>query len=357
MDDPADRARRLAQELANEAQALIRQNRLDAAEARLTEALRLDPVAVRLHDIGTVRLLAGQPQAAELRFREALAVSDQPQLRASLGLSLLAQGRLAEGFAQYDAWRAIPDSRSGPAPALGAPLWSGEDLAGKNVLVLGEEGLGDQIMYARFAPLLRAAGAEVIWACAPPLQRLVREGLGIPAVSGAGRLQATGVDFVAPTSRLPVVFMQRRAEPPPAPYLTPPPPNRAAGVRIGVVARGNPRHENDHNRSLSDAAAAELLALPGATSLAPELTGARDFWDTAGVIMGLDLVITVDTSTAHLAGALGRPVWLLLPAIGCDWRWGVSGETSRWYPSMRLFRQTAAGDWSGVLARVKAELG
>lgn len=353
MDDRADRARRLA----DEAGALVRQNRLDEAEARLSEALCAEPTAGRLQDIGTVRLLAGQPAAAELRFREALAAGDHPQLRASLGLALLAQGRLAEGFSQYDAWREIPDNRSGPAPEVGAPLWTGEDLAGRNVLVLGEEGLGDQIMYARFVPLLRAAGAEVIWACAPPLQRLIREGLGVPAVGGKGRLQVASLDFVAPTSRLPVVFMQRLAEPPPAPYLAPPPPNRAAGVSIGVVARGNPQHENDHNRSLPDAAAAELLALPGAISLAPEVTGARDFWDTAGVIMGLDLVITVDTSVAHLAGALGRPVWLLLPAIGCDWRWGVSGETSRWYPSMRLFRQAAAGDWSSVVARVKAELG
>jgi len=353
MDDHARRA----DQLAEEARILLRQRRLDEAEARLGEALRLQPTVARLQDIGALRLLAGQPAAAELCFRQALGVAEHPQLRASLGLSLLAQGRLAEGFGHYDAWREIRANRSGPAPDLGAPLWNGEDLTGKNVLVLGEEGLGDQIMYARFVPLLREAGAEVVWACTPPLQRLISEGLGVPAVTGKGRLQVDGLDYVAPTSRLPVVFMQRRAAPPPAPYLAAPQPNRAAGLRIGVVARGNPRHENDHNRSLPDAAAAELLALPGAVNLAPEETGARDFWDTASVIMGLDLVITVDTSAAHLAGALGRPVWLLLPAIGCDWRWGVSGETTPWYPSMRLIRQTTPGDWAGVLAQVRAELG
>ncbi|CAN7191858.1 hypothetical protein LJR219_000451 [Phenylobacterium sp. LjRoot219] len=352
MDDRAERARRLEQE----ARGLIREGRLDAAEARLREALQLEPTAGRLHDVATVRMLAGDPAAAEPDLRQALAAADHPRIRASLGLSLLAQGRLADGFALYDAWREIPDNPVRPAPDLGAPLWAGEDLAGKHVLVWGEEGFGDQIMYARFAPLLRDAGAEVIWVCDPSLERLVREGLGLPAVAGKGKLQIAGLDYVAPTSRLPVVFLQRLASPPAAPYLAPPRPNLVDGLSVGVVAQGNPQHHNDHHRSLPAAAAAELLALPGAVSLTPDVTGARDFWDTAGIIMGLDLVITVDTSVAHLAGALGKPVWLLLPAVGCDWRWGRGRSDSAWYPSMRLFRQAAPGDWAGVLAQVRTAL-
>jgi len=352
MEARADRLRRLEAE----ARALIGEGRLDAAEERLREAARLDPTAGRLHDVAAVWQLGGQPARAEPAFREALAAFDHPRLRASLGLSLLAQGRLAEGFAHYDAWRDIPDCETKPAPGLAAPLWSGEDLAGKNVLIWGEEGFGDQIMYARFAPLLREAGAEVIWLCDPALTRLLHEGLGVPAVTGKGKLRIEGLDYLAPSSRLPVVFMQRLAAPPAAPYLAPPPPNRAPGLTLGVVARGNPKHDNDHHRSLTAEAAAELMALPGAVSLAPDDTGARDFWDTAGIIMGLDLVISVDTSVAHLAGALGKPVWLLLPAIGCDWRWGLSGTSTPWYPSMRLFRQAAPGDWAGVLAQVRRVL-
>jgi len=96
------------------------------------------------------------------------------------------------------------------------------------------------------------------------------------------------------------------------------------------------------------------MALPGAVCLSPQETSARDFWDTAAIIAGLDLVISVDTSVAHLAGALGKPVWLMLPATGCDWRWGIGRNDCPWYPSMRLFRQMTPGDWSGVLGEVQA---
>jgi hypothetical protein len=269
---------------------------------------------------------------------------------------LLAQGRTAEGFALYDAWREIAGLAVRTAPDLGAPVWAGEEVAGRNVVVWGEEGFGDQIMFARFIPLLREAGAQVVWVCHPALVRLAREGLGVAAVPAQGRLEFHALGYVAPTSRLPVVFMQRLRAPPPAPYLKPPKPNLIEGLSVGVVARGSPQHDNDVNRSLPPAAAAELMALPGAVSLAPQDTGARDFWDTAAIIAGLDLVITVDTSAAHLAGALGKPCWVLLPAIGCDWRWGQAGDETPWYPSLRLFRQTTPGDWAGVLAEVRTAL-
>jgi len=307
-------------------------------------------------DLARLQLQRGDPAKAEAGFRQALALDPgAPQLRAELGLAVLAQGRLAEGFRLYDAWREIADGGTRPAPDLGAPLWAGEDLAGRNVLVWGEEGFGDQIMYARFVPLLRAAGAQVVWVCDPALVRLVREGLGVEALAlQPGALAIEGLHYAAPTSRLPVVFMQRFASPPPAPFLAPPRPTVIAGLTVGVAARGNPEHVNDRNRSLPPDAAETLMALPGAVCLSPQETGARDFWDTAAIIAGLDLVISVDTSVAHLAGALGKPVWLLLPTTGCDWRWGIGRNDCPWYPSMRLFRQTTPGDWSGVLGEVQA---
>jgi hypothetical protein len=136
-------------------------------------------------------------------------------------------------------------------------------------------------------------------------------------------------------------------------------PRIGPGARIGVATRGNPRHPNDAHRSLTPEAAAFVLSLPGAVNLARDEgpLPLRDFADTAAVIEALDLVITVDTAVAHLAGAMGKPCWTLLPYIGVDWRWMHDERTdSPWYPSMRLFRQPAAGDWASVLRMVAQEL-
>jgi ADP-heptose:LPS heptosyltransferase len=118
--------------------------------------------------------------------------------------------------------------------------------------------------------------------------------------------------------------------------------------------KGSPTHSNDRNRSLPPKAAAQLASL--GRSLAPEDTGAGDFRDTAGIVAGLDLVISVDTAVVHLAGAMGKPVWVLLPSVETDWRWGRSGRDSPWYPSARLYRQAKPGDWAPVLRKVAADL-
>ena len=355
MTDEASIERALA--LVAEGEALCRADRFGEAQARLTAAEAIAPTLGGRQALGHIRQMLGDFETAEAWFRKALALDpDFALARASLGAALLGQGRYAEGFAEHDAWRRVADPGLQAAPAVDLPLWSGEPLAGKGVLVWGEEGFGDQIMHARFAAMMRQAGAEVIWVCHPALARLVREGFGMAAVAGEGALAIEGADYFAPSSRLPVVFMQTLSAPPAAPYLRRPAPNIVSGLRIGVMTRGNPGHDNDRHRSLPGEAAAELMSLPGAVSLAPEDTGARDFWDTAGIIAGLELVITVDTAVAHLAGALGAPVWLLLPAIGCDWRWLRGRRDSPWYGSMRLFRQTTPGDWTQVIEEVKAGL-
>jgi hypothetical protein len=126
-------------------------------------------------------------------------------------------------------------------------------------------------------------------------------------------------------------------------------------LRIGLAASGNPNHLNDQNRSLPSHLADQLAEIPGVVRLSPEVTGAKDFYDTARVVAGLDLVISVDTSIAHLSAAMGKPTWVLLPYIGVDWRWG-GGVGSPWYPSARLFRQAASCDWTEVIDQVKSQL-
>jgi hypothetical protein len=287
---------------------------------------------------------------------------DEAEARARVrrGVEQLAAGDYAEGFRLYDAWRQVPAYRATTAAGdfprdFPIPRWRGEDLAGKRILVVGEEGFGDQIMYARFVRELQRVGALVGWLVTPVLARLFGEALGV-AILAKDRAHELGVfDYYCPSSALPLAFFPPLETPPDPPYLAAPPPIVLEGKTLGVALQGNPNHANNSHRSLGSRDAARLLGLPQAVSLLPEATGAQDFHDTARLIAGLDLVITVDTAAAHLAGAMGKPVWVLLPASDVDWRWGLA-DRSPWYPAARLFRQARSGDWGDTVARVLAEL-
>lgn len=309
----------------------------------------------RLVELGLRARLADDLPGAERAFREALALSPSNDETASfLGAVLALQGRLDEALPLLDRRRRLRPHLYAPAP-LPWPLWTGQDVAGKRLLVWGEEGLGDQIMFARFARALKDRGADVTWFGQPALVRLFSEGLGIAALGTDQNAEFSGFDFYCPSSRLALGFGLTAETIPPAPYLDPPPPAPVGGGRFGIRTGGNPKQTNDAYRSLPPEMAAELLALPGAVDLAPEQTGATDMYETARIIMGLQRVITVDTSVAHLAGALGAPVWVLLHDDP-DWRWERKRQDSPWYRSARLFRQPSPGDWSGVLRDVKAAL-
>jgi hypothetical protein len=333
---------------------------LDGAEAAFLEAARLAPAAAQpLHNLGVLAQLRGHWPAAEAAFRRALELEPgRPVSRAALGVALLAQARYAEGFPLADAARELPaGATSKTAPKLPIPpLAADADVAGRRILVWGEEGFGDQIMFARFARLLQDRGAKVSWVCPPPLARLFREGLGIDAIAADGEVRLPQVDAYCPSSALPAVLMPQLVEPPPAPYLDVPPAKTPQGARIGVMTSSNPNHPNAASKSIPPDHAAKLLEIPGAITLAPEATGAKDFHDTAAIIAGLDLVLSVDTAVAHLAGALGKPLWVLMYEPAADWRWLQAREDSPWYGSARVLRQQRPGDWEGLVSVVRTRL-
>jgi tetratricopeptide (TPR) repeat protein len=270
-------------------------------------------------------------------------------------------------------------------PKFSQPMWLGqENIAGKTILICSDEGLGDSIQFARYLPMVAARGARVILVVADAAYPLLS---ALPGVSQSFRKSDTvfpPFDMHCATSSLPLAFGTRLDTiPADIPYLPAPAPDRVQAwedrlgprskLRVGLVWSGNPIHSNDHNRSVPlqkfsgildvDASFVSLqkgakpadLEVLAQTEIIDLTAGLTDFNETAALIRCLDLVITVDTSVAHLAGALGCPTWILLPYTP-DYRWLLGRDDSPWYPTMRLFRQSAARDYAEVLDRVRAEL-
>ncbi len=297
-------------------------------------------------------------------------------------LTLLTQGKLREGFAEYE-WR-----RKGTVPLLKLmkfdvpePL-STDDVCGKRLTLFREQGLGDMIQYARFARTLADRGAKVTLLTYPALARLLPS-LG-PDIDIVAEDTVPEADYAYPLMSAPYL-LQTAVETIPAqvPYLAAPAELGEAwrarlgvrtGLRVGLTWSGNQQHVSDWARSIPFETLRAVLGVPGVTyasvqkDVRPEdaaaLVGSgvidyrealTDLAETAALISELDLVITVDTSVAHLAGALGKPVWVLL-ATRVDWRWMAEGTTSPWYPTARLFRQAKPGAWGPVLAQVRTEL-
>ncbi|MCP4621263.1 MAG: tetratricopeptide repeat protein [Bradyrhizobium sp.] len=295
----------------------------------------------------------------------------------------LLTGDLATGFKKAE-WRLQAAAALHLTVAeLAQPRWLGaEPVEGKTIAVHGDLGLGDTIHFARYIPMLAARGARVIAVVQEPLRPLIATMEGVSLCLGMNdRLPA--FDMHCPLSSLPLAFgTTLDSIPAPVPYLAPPalgdvwrerlgPPDRS---KIGIVWSGNANHVNDRNRSIPLQALRPLFDLDASfVSLQTELRSGDEqvlrgqgnivaagpllsnFADTAALIAALDLVVTVDTSVAHLAGALGRPVWILLPFVP-DWRWLLGREDSPWYPSARLFRQGPDRRWEPVVARLKQAL-
>jgi tetratricopeptide (TPR) repeat protein len=318
-------------------------------------------------------------------FRRAIAVrKDYADAHFHEAMALLTTGDYRAGFEKYE-WRWKRSGMPAQRRNLGRPLWLGEyPLGRKTILLHAEQGLGDTIQFARYAALLARSGAQVVLEVQPELKALL-SGLESRATVVAQGEPLPPFDVHCPLASLPLAFRSELASVPvEIPYLTVDAGRVAAWEarlapmsrpRIAVVWAGRATHVNDRNRSVALAALAPLWSVEGAQFLslqrdlrerdAAVLAGQarlahlggelNDFSDTAAVLALADLLISVDTSVVHLAGALGRPVWVLVP-FSPDWRWTLDRDRSPWYPDARLFRQPSPGDWSSVIAHVREEV-
>ena len=317
---------------------------------------------------------------AALRLRP-----DYTKAKAFRALALLLRGDYARGWADYEARREIDVEF--PDRSAGRPKWDGSDPRGKTILLHNEQGIGDTIQFVRYAPLVASRGARVVVQCQPPLKALLEASL-VPR--GVWRVIAEGepvgdFDVFCPLPGLPHLFGTRVESVPAAvPYLDAPADRVAAWrhrfshdqtFKVGIVWAGAAGNRNDRRRSVRATDFFPLSQVPGVAlyslqkgpplaqlgEFAPGLPAheldehLNDFADTAAAVTNLDLVVTVDTSVAHLAGALGRPVWTLLP-FAPDFRWMLNRADTPWYPTMRLFRQAKPGDWPAVFEEVTEAL-
>lgn len=331
------------------------------ALGRLSEALAVH-----------VRSIAASPEGAEGHFNYADA--------------LLAAGDFNAGWAEYE-WRW---SLSHVRPRALGPAWTGDDLRGRTILLHAEQGFGDTLQFARYAPMVAARGGRVVLEVQRPLLRLMRSLEGVDQVLGQGDTLPS-FDVHCPLMSLPRAFStELTTVPADIPYLQPDPSlvtawelilRKDRALQVGLVWAGS-AHQTEFAIALANQRrsmplstlaplgqvaglrfislqtgepAEELRSAPPGLKVSSYLSEGMDFADTAALVATLDLVITVDTAVAHLAGALGVPVWVLSRFDGC-WRWLKDRDDSPWYPTLRLYRQKSPMDWAGVMARVQEDL-
>jgi tetratricopeptide (TPR) repeat protein len=414
---------RLAEGHSNLATVLVDRGRLDEAEFEYRRALELRPDFLEaLNNLGIVlknkgrldeaaefyrRAMAANPShlhayfnmgvvwwykarfvEAEASFREAIAHrADYAAAHLNLALLLLLLGRYEEGWREYE-WRWKSPKEAYRVRNFRAPLWDGNPVPNRTLLIHSEQGLGDTLLLARYLPLIceRSQAGRVILECPralfPLLKQLETERLHIFA-RGASDEELPAFDLQAPFFSVPLLLQYFEPLVVNGPYLRADDGRRAGwrdrlGLqgrsRVGLAWTGSPSNDEDVKRSISPDKLTPLLQVAGVQflSLQVEPRGPlpsalaqagiddftmeiTDFADSAALFAELDLIISVDTATAHLAGSLGRPVWVLLPLVP-DWRWGCERSDTPWYPTMRLFRQSEARDWAEVVETVAGAL-
>jgi tetratricopeptide (TPR) repeat protein len=372
--------------LYNRGTALLELERPDAALAAFDAAVAAAPKHTGAWtNRGRALQALNRHADAVASFEKAIAVDKNfADAHSNMALSLLTLGQLSRGFAEYE-WRWKRTGMSDARRNYRGRPWLGEFPIGqRTILLAAEQGLGDSIQFVRYAPLLARSGAKVVLEVQPELKALLAGVDGVALCHARGET-LPAYDVYCPLGSLPLAFKTEPATiPADIPYLRAdethvakwrPTIEALPGKRVALAWAGHAKHPNDRNRSIALAQLEPLLALDGISfvSVQRDLRGddevilARhksvthigdkldDMADTAAVLALADLTIAVDTSVIHLAGAMGREAWVMLP-FSPDWRWTLTGDHSPWYPRMRLFRQAKPGDWSGVIASLRDAL-
>jgi len=359
------------------------QGNLDEAEGLCRGVLKRHPDTVEaLNNLGDILQALGRVDEARAAFERVLEIDPtHPEGHHNLAVLMLLCGDFENGWKHYE-WRWLAKEFPSERRNFSQPLWLGEALDGKTILLYVEQGLGDALQFVRYAPLVAAHGGRVVVECPKSLKRLFETVAGVDCVIARGE-DLPEFDVQCPFLSLPGLLSPDAEDiPVDAPYLSPPSDavehwraclQQVEGLKVGLVWAGSPHHTNDRERSIALDALAPLAEVegcafinlqigPSAAQLADvswpilDLTqDIHDYADTAALVAQLDLVISVDTSVAHVAGALAKPAWVLLPHAP-DWRWQIGRDDSPWYPTMTLYRQPKRRDWQSVIKRVQDDL-
>jgi hypothetical protein len=357
------------------------------AIARLQHALSLQPDLVPAHnEIGLAHFQLGDTNLALRHYDAALCIQpDHPFSHFNRSLAWLRQGRLRDGWVEYEwRWKCNLVAR----PEVPRPRWDGSFLNGRGIFIHSEQGIGDVLQFIRFFPMVKERAGRLVFACQTPIQPLLSKLADVDEWFPVDKPGDMRFDVCLPLMSLPAVLgIDKESDiPRSVPYLSADPErvqrwgmrlHGLTGFKIGLCWQGSPTHRGDILRSIPLSHFAALAPVPSVKFISlqkgtgeEQIEANRDrislnvldgldvesgMVDTAAVMQHLDLIITSDTSIAHLAGALGRPVWLLIP-IANDWRWLENRSDSPWYPTMRLFRQRIWGNWAELFGRVRDAL-
>jgi tetratricopeptide (TPR) repeat protein len=363
--------------------ALAKQEKMSEAADWFRRSLQMRPDDAQTHyNLGNVLEVQSKLSEAVVSFQRVLDLNpDYEGAELALGLSLLALGRLSEGWPHYESRWKTPELKNVPRYE---PRWRGEDPSGRTILVSRDQGYGDAIQFVRYAELLHQRGAKVIIECTAPVAQLLTTCPGVDDVVVVGD-PLPAFDFALPLVSLPGVFGTTLENAPSrVPYLRPDAGlverwrdelGHEQALKVAIAWHGRASHPNNHVRSIPLSHFESIARTAGIRLYSIQVGHGREqlariakdwpivdlsdklgnFCDTAAVLCNCDLLITCDSAPAHLAGALGLPVWVAL-RFTPDWRWMLDRDDSPWYPTMRLFRQTRRGDWGNVFERIAVEL-